>query len=150
LHKLERAYVFARVEQIGFEENNKKRTFNLKVNFHNHGKTPAILKVLRQVFEVRDTMPEELPVNPKANREMPAGLVIGSDKDWDWKVHEDISEDQFHDMMGANRRAFVYGLLRYEDVMGNSHDVGLCWQTQQEKRNGLQFVICGARLNYFT
>jgi hypothetical protein len=153
LHKLERAYLFARVKRMGIdpEKPNKLRTFNLKVYFHNHGKTPAVLKVLRQTMDWTDAVPTQLPENPKANKEMPQGLVVGAGKTWAWPVHVEITNQQWGMLQGhGDNRAYVYGLMKYEDVMGNEHEVGFCWHSENQKRNGLVFLISPTKLNYFT
>jgi hypothetical protein len=143
--------LFVTVEKMGISGNENERTVNLKIHFQNHGKTPALLKSLRYYVQWSDQVPNELIDQPNANRELPQGLVVGRDKDWSQGVHERITEEQLRDLGDVVNRIFVVGLMKYEDVLGKTHEVGFCWMSQPQARNaGFQFTIIPSRLNYFT
>ena len=153
LHKLERAYVFAKAfgRYPEVEKPNGLRTFRYRVRYFNHGKTPAVLKVLRQTIKFTDEMPTALPENPRANRVMPDGLVIGPGSSWSWPDQAEITNQEFGILMtNPDARCYIYGVLKYEDVMGNEHETGFCWYSEQQKKNGLVFLIADTGLNYRT
>jgi hypothetical protein len=152
LKKLERAYVFVTVERTGFSgsADQGNLTINTKTHFHNHGKTPAILKSLRHYAVYREEAPTELKDHPNANRELPQGLVIGHDKTWERVIREKLTLEEFSSLTDIVQHLYIVGVLRYEDVMGGKHEVGFCWMSQpQRHNNGVQFTICPSKLNYF-
>jgi hypothetical protein len=153
LKKLERAYVFVTVERTGFSgaADQGNLTLNTKTHFRNHGKTPAILKSLRHYAVYQQEAPTQLFDHPNANRELPQGLVIGYDKDWEQVLREQLTHEQFTSLTDILQHIYVVGVLKYEDVMGGKHEVGFCWMSQpQRHNNGVQFTICPSKLNYFT
>jgi hypothetical protein len=153
LKKLERAYVFVIVERTGFggAGDQENLTLNTKAHFHNHGKTPAILRSLRHYAVYQEEAPTRLSDQPNANRELPQGLVIGHDKDWEQVLREPLTQEQLNTLTDVVQHLYVVGVLKYEDVMGGKHEVGFCWMSQpQRHNNGVQFTICPSKLNYFT
>jgi hypothetical protein len=152
LKKLERAYVFVTVECTRFSgaADQGNLTVNTKTHFHNHGKTPAILKSLRLNSVYQEDPPTQLTDHPNADRELPQGLVIGHDKDWEQVVREQLTLEQFNSLTDIVQHIYIVGVLKYEDVMGGKHEVGFCWMSQpQRHNNGVQFTICPSKLNYF-
>lgn len=153
LKKLERAYVFVTIERTGFSNsgNNGGRTLNIKANFHNHGKTPAILKSFRLCGRYSDAPPTELIDHATANKELPDGLVIGHDKDWEQPFAQQLTHEEFTSLTDIVQRVYIIGMLKYEDVMGIKHEVGFCWMSQPQHNNdGIRFTICPSPLNYTT
>jgi len=151
LKKLERAYVFVTVERTGFSGSADKGdlTLDTKAHFHNHGKTPAILKSFRLYGVYSDAVPTELTKHANANTELPKGLVIGHDKEWERVYRERLTQEQFTSLMDVVQHVFIVGLLKYEDVMGGKHEVGFCWMSQPQRHNdGVQFTIYPSPLNY--
>lgn len=153
LKKLERAYVFVTVERMGFSgaTDMGNLMLNTKTHFHNHGKTPAILRSFRHYAVYQEEPPAQLIDHPNANRELPQGLVIGHDKDWEQPLHQPLTQEQFGALTDVVQHVYIVGVLTYEDIMGGKHEVGFCWMSQpQRHNNGIQFTICPSKLNYFT
>ncbi len=153
LRKLERAYVFVTVKCTGFGNsgNDGGRTINIKANFHNHGKTPAILKSFRLNGVYSDIPPTKLIDHANATRKLPDGLVIGRAKHWEQPHGEQLTQEQFTSLTDIIQRVYIVGVLKYEDVMGVKHEVGFCWMSQPQLNNdGIQFTICPSPLNYTT
>jgi hypothetical protein len=151
LKKLERAYVFVTAERTGSSgsEDKGNLTLNTKAHFHNHGKTPAILKSFKLYGVYSDATPTKLIEHANANTELPDGLVIGHDKEWERAHRERLTQEQFTSLTDVVQHVFIAGLLKYEDVMGGKHEVGFCWMSQPQHHNdGVQFTICPSPLNY--
>ncbi len=147
--KVERAYVFVTVTRQSVTEND--RTLVIKVHFHNRGRTPAMMRMLRTYVVWGDSAPQSLLEHDRANREMPQGLVIASGDEHVETIREHITELQFRDLADVAKHAFVVGLLSYQDVWGDKHQVGFCWMSQpQRDSDGIQFIPCPSPLNYFT
>jgi hypothetical protein len=151
--KVERAYVFVTVTRQGFAgaAETNDRTLVIKVHFHNRGRTPAIMRSLRAYVVWGDVAPQALLEHDRANREMPQGLVIASGDEHVETIREPISEEQVRDLTDVVNHAFIVGVLKYEDVWGDRHEVSFCWMSQPQRHNdGLQFVPYPSPLNRFT
>jgi hypothetical protein len=130
LPKIERAYVFVEVLFAGGVPIEDGR-FGLDfiVRFTNHGKTPAIITLTRAYTLWSETPPTELVRTERAQREVPQGMVIGADGNYDLPLREVIDGGEWGDIHDVVRRLYIVGVMEYEDVMGVSHRTGFCWHT---------------------
>jgi hypothetical protein len=149
LPKIERAYVFVEVIKNKFlQRQGDGRTLFANVRCHNHGKTPAILRVFRGYCLYSDGVPEELIDHPNANREMPEGLVIRSLDSKDFEVTFEMTSEEFQSLHDEHLRVFVVGKIGYDDVIGKYHETGYCWVSKWEATQTI-FTIIPSALNNF-
>ena len=128
--RIERAYVFVTVQdqQIWSHGDTKVSAERVAmVNFQNHGKTPAILTILRAYVDIFETPPIELV--EASLIESPPGMVIQSGTGYPWPIPlGKISEAQWEKIMsGGNLKLYCCGLLEYKDIFECSHTTGFCW-----------------------
>jgi hypothetical protein len=152
LPKLERAYLFVTVELGGFsgrEDNNVE--MRIKIRFHNYGKTPAILKSLRYYTVYDDKTPDSLVQHENADRELPQGLVIGANKEWERTTPHKLNKEELAAIRDVVQHVYAVGQMKYEDVIGGKHEVSFCWMSEPRARiHKPEFTICPSPLNKFT
>jgi len=114
LTQLERPYVFFQ------DTTHENDTYTIL--FVNHGKTPAIIKSRRLACEYLERSPviEDIP-----EHHFPKGAVIGAGKEWPRGKVEVTSEMRDAMARGAGR-IYLYGELKYLDVLGNEHRTWFC------------------------
>jgi len=129
LPEIERAYVFVTVE---YEQSKRVVGINFfdfgdSLFIENHGRTPAIIKKVRGLVCLREASIPEI-----RESEIPAGLLIGSDK---WKripaAPQKINEREREDILLKNITAYCCGRIEYEDVFSEAHTTGFCWEYRQ-------------------
>lgn len=129
LPKIERAYVFVEVfiESVTVIERNFRYAVAIRVRFTNHGKTPAILTKVRAYPVFSDDSPSSLIDSDRADRQVPEGMVIGADGQYDLDLAQNLSQQDWADLHDLIRRPFVVGVVEYKDVIGATHHTGFCW-----------------------
>lgn len=130
LPNIERAYVFVRVFMIDGPvlTDDGSGQSELKVEFANHGRTPAILEQINAVAQTAMEIPTEL-IDP-AITQLPPGLVIPPGESYDLQVRYRITRLEWNNVTGANLALFCYGRLRYRDVLNNHRETRFCWNYQ--------------------
>jgi hypothetical protein len=130
LPKIERAYVFIEVSISDFIQNmHEIGHFDITVRLTNHGKTPALLTLVRSYVVWSESPPEALVEHEKADRPLPPGLVVGAERTFELTSQHGVDGEvnrQLHDI--ASRMYFV-GVVEYEDIMRVKHRTGFCWHT---------------------
>lgn len=149
LPKIERAYVFVRVN---FDAIQRSQThhydISFKVEFFNHGKTPAIIKRIRESTSFADMPPLGLIEHPNANKQLPEGLVIGADKSYTLDIRFNLTMEQWNELNNLSKRFYTVGLIDYIDVLGGTRNTGFCWQTVIQDEKPIP-IICPSPLNKF-
>lgn len=130
LPKIERAYVFVEVTISDLIESmHEIGHFDITVRLANHGKTPALLTLLRSYIVWSESPPEALVEHEKAGRPLPPGLVVGAEKTFELTSQHGVDDEvnrQLHDIVS---RMYFVGVVEYEDIMRVKHRTGFCWHT---------------------
>lgn len=132
LPKIERAYVFVDVSISDLERLSLRPPsyrFQITVRLTNHGKTPAILTRVRAYSLWSDVPPSQLIPTDRADRQLPPGLVIGSEAFFDVPLPQGVDGSAYDQLMGIETHLYTVGIIEYQDVMGASHHTSFCWHT---------------------
>ena len=60
-----------------------------------------------------------------------------------------FNKERLAELYDVVSRIYCLGVVDYEDVLGEAHQTGFCWQSFPNK-GGLDFVISPSDLNYRT
>ena len=145
--KIERAYVFATVKRIVNVSIGPSGTANVSaiVSFFNHGKTPAIITMLRAYSGIFEFIPHELLEG--TNERLPEGLVIASGESFPLPVDISISNTEAMEVEGLAKCFYCVGMIEYKDILGDIRETGFCWEYRQSEPGG--FIFCRkSKLNY--
>ena len=154
LPKIERAYVFANVKLQGGRLT-APRAANpntmFVAAFFNHGKTPAIITMLRGYSDLVETIPEKLSASQGDEERLPEGLVIASGDAYALPVERAISDIELGQIERKEKTLICYGLIEYKDILGQIRETGFCWEFQQRGDGVGSFKFCSrSKLNYHT
>jgi hypothetical protein len=169
--RTERAYVFATIDDVGkekdfipFDPSGKSATElyikatglstrepSIRVKLSNDGKTPAILT--RISADARMFSTKDYPPNEEKNieyGEIPSGgIIIQSGKKFIFSTPVSISISQWKEIQAKQLLLVCWGRIEYQDVLGNSHKTGFCWE-YMEPNKCFNISPNNTRLNYFT
>jgi hypothetical protein len=148
LPKIERAYVFVEVivSSVTLGERDNLYELDITVRFTNHGKTPAILSIIRAYPQWSGTPPQQLLPTSRANQEIPDGLVIGAEGHFDVDLPQSFAHEGWVSLVNGGVYIYVIGRVEYKDVMGNEHHTGFCWQVRSQA-DGVKATIFPSALN---
>ena len=148
LTTVERAYVFAKVEDIKIEpiDNTDFQTMTTSIFLQNHGKTPAIINNIRAVLTLEKP---EIPIIEETT--FPAGLILGSDKWHRINIDKRLNKAELDNVEAWNIPLFCCGRIKYSDVFSKEHETGFCWEYKPHKSRPLNPWIISANkeLNYY-
>jgi hypothetical protein len=150
----ERAYVFAEVLQrdapqalnhsAGDGEKNRVR-----IKFANLGNTPASVVRIDATVVYTNSVPEQLHEDrPLEGVPVPIGIAKG-----DAHVSDPLfrlTTATHEGLLTGTMRAFVIGVIAYEDVFSDVHSTGFCWEMKVPKATRVGFVPVRSSLNYRT
>ncbi len=117
----------------------------------NHGKTPAILTNVRGIAwwgEVNN-FPAAI-VTTKDDWIPKGGAVIGSGKEMTFNIKRPMDKTEYENIKGANLKLLCHGLITYEDIFGDSHKTGFCWEYQNRISESGFYLSNNKELNYYT
>lgn len=116
----------------------------IKVKFSNHGRTPAVIRVIRAFSWPYEEVPTVLPPIPEST--IPYGLAIASGGEFEVDAPISVSHEDMRNIRSLDKRLFCVGRIEYEDVGGEKFAIGFCWLCQYS--NGVdEFVIYPSQLN---
>lgn len=130
LPKLERAYVFGKVEVVGsIKSTFQGTTANLaRTLFVNHGKTPAIIINMSGAPYVMNTVPQQLARTPDDDRRLPEGWVIASGEQFQRPIAIGLTDPELKAIDDGTLKLYCAGLIRYKDILGDERQTGYCWE----------------------
>lgn len=144
LKRIERAYVFAEVHLRSFTTSvidSAGDWGNLKasVKFWNHGKTPALITMIRGYPILLEAPPNELLDFDGAEAKLPPSLGIGAGTDFISDLEYALPIDEFSNLKNGVKRIYFVGKMEYTDVLGAPCTTSFCWQLMY--RDGGSYVI---------
>jgi hypothetical protein len=95
--------------------------------FHNYGKTPAILRTMSVKAEIRDIPPTRREIEL-----LPAGKLIGTivvsagEESIKPGYGFLLSNDHFDAVIANSKSLYFYGRVGYLDIFGSRHETGFC------------------------
>jgi hypothetical protein len=129
--RLERAYIFATVLFNGdslHHVNESDMRCDMRVEFVNHGRTPAV--VLRIVADVSigTAAPQKLPKTEEWQNLILPGTVIPPGKKEDVLTFKIVNGREIASLDKPTKWLYLLGRIEYEDVLGKPHTTSFCWQ----------------------
>jgi len=144
LQASERAYLFVRVRikktnKINYEAEELNKIPNrIETIITNHGKTPALILLMKSIIIVDgDNAPVERVVLriasiPDSKSPIPPGtIVIDSGAEHIISDEIVITPQQEHDIGALISTLYCFGVIKYQDIFGNIRQTGFCWQYEQ-------------------
>jgi hypothetical protein len=97
----------------------------LEYSVVNYGKTPAFLLVLFAKLEVGKDLPPYVDLSKQPGRNLPYGVIAGSDKPYDFRA-DWPSEADMKEVGPKGKDIFLVGYLKYSDISDNHYMIGFC------------------------
>jgi hypothetical protein len=142
----ERAHVFAEVYLVSWPERDWEEVkVAARVAFWNHGKTPAAITAIRGDLCFAVTAPPALVDTPLSSRKLPPSLGIATNSSHDTTISRRIGEGEWSGVVEGDLRCFCVGEIRYEDIMGQAHATGFCWELSLARD---QYSVSPSALNF--
>ena len=125
-HRLERAYVFAKVDVVKHE--------TIRIVFSNHGKTPAWIKNIQGAITLLPVTPRPEETKVLKQEDFPVGLVVAPGSDWGTnpQIFKPTPEG-FALIQAGTYTFYCMGVIEYIDISGKSRETGFCWHLDVEK-----------------
>lgn len=129
----------------------------IRFNFHNHGRTPAILKELHGMAKYWPG--QQWPAMTDAGRQtVQTGVVVSGNStisEDDYAIQFPLTKQERELAAAGKGRILFWGKIIYSDVFGNSRETGWCRQFHEDKEagdaGGIGFYFAGDEtLNYYT
>jgi hypothetical protein len=146
LKRTERAYVFVDVQFDSTSINSGRAHLSAAVSFWNYGKTPAPVRMIRAYLE----MPSEIPQSLLPGNEMPLPPAVGiaPNESYLIRVQLEVSAEQWENVKCWNETLYCVGTLLYDDVLGEPHETGFCWNLLYQSRAPTRYIPTrGSELN---
>jgi hypothetical protein len=122
----------------------------IRARITNHGKTPAVLILVRAITSLSEQPPTSLPDFPGSDAEIPNGVAVGPQFTHDVEAPVLISNQEWGRVQHLELGVYCYGRVDYEDVLGKRRQTGFCWQLRRSGGTE-EFVISpGTSLNFRT
>lgn len=103
--------------------------FSPTINFHNHGRTPAIIKEVLVNYRIRNNLPD--PPEYTVIRRHPKRFVVEGKTNGSYRENgfesDNISDDDVA-YWAADKSTYIYGYIRYDDFMGLEHRRGFVFR----------------------
>jgi hypothetical protein len=149
----ERAYIFVEVEFVigGFvDEGERGQRITANVKFENHGKSPAIIKLI-----LADLLVNPLSFYPDSisivnGRRHPDGLIIGAGTHKTIEVVRHITQQQLLNVDGITENLLCFGKIEYRTILGTEEETGFCWQMMVWRGTRSFNISPTTQLNYYT
>lgn len=124
---IERAYIFA--EPVMQDSQLIGGTQPLKnefvIRFNNHGKTPAEIRRIKSYAFVQSSVPQELE---GSMIELGQGLGIAQKDTYVQPITAMLTTNDVVGIFGLYHNLYIVGEMLYEDIFGDRHETGFCWQ----------------------
>jgi len=127
-----------------------KESSGINVAIINVGRTPAILR--SYIVDVKEN---EYPTKEEVARmlapDLPKGIIIKSDDPAPYPiVMQNITAERISEIVLNQSTLLCYGYVRYEDVFGNIHETGFCYEFFPGQSHGRFHISNNKDLNYHT
>ena len=149
LPKIERAYLFVKVRINNVNLADGKFWIQFNVEIKNYGKTPAVLRLLRNYSSWEDVVPQELIKHELASKNIPDGFVIGSGEGHSELCEITLNQDEWSEFQSLNKTVYIVGSVDYRDVLNEERRTSYCWHCIPTT-NGVNTSIIPSKLNRYT
>ena len=160
--RVERAYLFLALtikhDLREYSASTNKTRSTIKFNFHNHGRTPAIIKELHSMAKYWPG--QQWPAMTDAGRQtVQTGVVVSGNStisEDDYAIQFSLTKQERELAAAGKGRILFWGKIVYSDVFGDSREAGWCRQFYEDKeakdaQGGIGFYFAGDEtLNYYT
>jgi hypothetical protein len=159
--RVERAYLFLALtikqDLREYSVSTNETHSTIKFNFHNHGRTPAIMKELHGMAKYLPG--QQWPAMAIAGKQtVQTGVVVSGNStisEDDYSIKFSLTKQEREAAAAGKGRILFWGKIIYSDVFGNSRETGWCRQFHEDKEardaGGAGFYFGGDEtLNYYT
>lgn len=121
------------------------------LTLHNHGRTPAIIRIIDAGLRPLDSTPAEPLSFPDREHVLPPALAIAASGSYPLTIGRILNRSTWENTVNGQKKLFCGGTIAYDDVLNQRHATAFCWERSSANGGPDSYSITySEKLNYFT